>query len=57
LILHWATDAKMADKMINARVGTLTQRPAFRGLLSYNRCLVLTSGFYEWKAAGQDTRP
>jgi putative SOS response-associated peptidase YedK len=29
LIPHWAKDAKTAYRMINARVETLTQRPAF----------------------------
>jgi putative SOS response-associated peptidase YedK len=54
LIPHWAKDAKTAYKMMNARVETLTQRPAFRGLLSHNRCLVPASGFYEWQGEGRD---
>jgi len=33
LIPHWVKDEKAAYKMINARVETLTQRPAFRGLM------------------------
>ena len=37
LIPHRAKDEKMAYKIINARVETLTQRPAFRGLLGHNR--------------------
>ncbi len=57
LIPHWAKDEKTAYKMINARVETLTQRPAFRGLLSRNRCLVPASGYYEWKAEGRDKTP
>jgi putative SOS response-associated peptidase YedK len=57
LIPHWAKDAKMGYKMINARVETLTQRPAFRGLLSHNRCLVPACGYYEWKAEGRDKTP
>jgi putative SOS response-associated peptidase YedK len=47
LIPHWAKDQKTAYKMINARVETLTQRPAF--LLAAHRCLVPACGFYEWK--------
>jgi putative SOS response-associated peptidase YedK len=43
--------------MINARVETLTQRPAFRGLLSHHRCLVPASGFYEWQGEGRDKTP
>jgi putative SOS response-associated peptidase YedK len=57
LIPHWAKDAKTAYKMINARVETLTQRPAFRGLLSHNRCLVPASGFYEWQGEGRNKTP
>jgi putative SOS response-associated peptidase YedK len=57
LIPHWAKDEKIAYKMINARVETLTQRPAFRGLLSHKRCLVPASGFYEWQGEGRDKTP
>jgi putative SOS response-associated peptidase YedK len=57
LIPHWAKDEKTAYKMINARVETLTQRPAFRGLLSHHRCLVPASGFYEWQGEGRDKTP
>jgi putative SOS response-associated peptidase YedK len=57
LIPHWAKDEQTAYKMINARVETLTQRPAFRDLLSHNRCLVPASGFYEWKGEGREKAP
>jgi putative SOS response-associated peptidase YedK len=57
LIPHWAKDEKTAYKMINARVETLTQRPAFRSLLSHNRALVAASGFYEWQGEGRDKTP
>jgi putative SOS response-associated peptidase YedK len=57
LIPHWAKDEKTAYNMINARVETLAQRPAFRGLLSHNRCLVPASGFYEWQGEGREKTP
>jgi putative SOS response-associated peptidase YedK len=57
LIPHWAKDQKTAYKMINARVETLTQRPAFRGLLSHNRAFIPAYGYYEWKAEGRDKTP
>jgi putative SOS response-associated peptidase YedK len=57
LIPHGAKDEKTAYNMINARVETLTQRPAFRGLLSHHRCLVPASGFYEWQGEGRDKTP
>jgi putative SOS response-associated peptidase YedK len=48
---------KTAYNMINARVETLTQRPAFRCLLSHNRALIPACGYYEWKAEGRDKTP
>jgi putative SOS response-associated peptidase YedK len=57
LVPHWAKEEKVASKMINAGVESLTQRPAFRRLLSYNRCLVPASGFYEWKGERRDKTP
>jgi putative SOS response-associated peptidase YedK len=57
LIPHWAKDETSAYKMINARIETLTQRPAFRGLLSHHRTLVPACGDYEWKAEGREKTP
>jgi putative SOS response-associated peptidase YedK len=48
LLPHWAKDARIAVKMINARAGTLTEKPAYRGLLTRHRCLIPADGFYEW---------
>jgi putative SOS response-associated peptidase YedK len=49
LIPHRAEDEKAAyNKMINARVEILTQKPTFRGLLSHKRALVPACGYYEW---------
>jgi putative SOS response-associated peptidase YedK len=57
LIPQWAKEEKTAYKMINARVETLAQRPAFRGLLAANRCLVPANGFFEWKAEPRGKSP
>jgi putative SOS response-associated peptidase YedK len=57
LIPHWAKDEKTAYKMINARVETLTQRPAFRSLLAANRCLVPACGYYEWQGERREKTP
>jgi putative SOS response-associated peptidase YedK len=48
LLPHWAKDSKIAFKMINARAETLTEKPAYRGLLNRHRCLIPADGFYEW---------
>jgi putative SOS response-associated peptidase YedK len=57
LIPRWAKDAKIGYKMINARMETLTEKLAFRGLLRAQRCLVPASGFYEWKAEERAKTP
>ncbi len=48
-----------ARRLINARIETLPQRAAFRGLLREGRCLVPADGFYEWRPAvpGEPRRP
>jgi putative SOS response-associated peptidase YedK len=50
LIPHWARDARIGYKLINARGETINEKPAFRGSLHKERCLVLADGFYEWSA-------
>jgi putative SOS response-associated peptidase YedK len=49
LIPSWATDPKIGYKMINARSETAADKPAFRHAFRRKRCLIATSGFYEWK--------
>ncbi len=39
----------MGLKLINARVESVTDRPAFRGALERFRCLIPADGFYEWQ--------
>jgi putative SOS response-associated peptidase YedK len=56
LLPHWAKDAKIAYKLINARAETLAEKPAFRSLLERYRCLVLADGFYEWRPGGDGGR-
>lgn len=51
LVPFWAKDLKIGSRMINARAESVAQRPAFRASLKERRCLVPTTGFYEWKAA------
>lgn len=50
LIPPWASDVKNAYKMINARVETVTTRPAYRGLIGKGsrRALQIADGYYEW---------
>jgi putative SOS response-associated peptidase YedK len=49
LIPFWAKDQKIGSRLINARAETVAERPAFRTAFKDRRCLVPTTGFYEWK--------
>ena len=41
--------------MINARVETAPERPAFRRAFERFRCLIVADGFYEWRPADAAT--
>jgi putative SOS response-associated peptidase YedK len=57
LIPHWAGDAKVGSRMINARAETIATSPAFRDALVRKRCLVPVDSFYEWKREGTGRQP
>ena len=57
LIPHWAKNASIGSRMINARAETVAEKPAFRDALRRRRCLVLADGFYEWQRTGGAKRP
>jgi len=57
LMPSWAKDDKFGAKMINARIETLTEKPSYRNLVSSNRCIVITDGYYEWKKEGDRKIP
>jgi putative SOS response-associated peptidase YedK len=49
LIPSWATDAKIGQKLINARSETVFEKPSFRSAAKKRRCLIAADGFFEWK--------
>jgi putative SOS response-associated peptidase YedK len=57
LIPFWAKDPKIGYKMINARAESLMDKPSFRKPLVSQRCLIPTSGFFEWRRLGKDKIP
>jgi putative SOS response-associated peptidase YedK len=57
LIPHWATEAKVGSRMINARAETITASPAFRDAFVRKRCIVPVESFYEWKREGTIRQP
>ncbi|MEU1039655.1 SOS response-associated peptidase [Streptomyces sp. NPDC005907] len=51
LVPSWAKDVKAGARMINARVETVHEKPAFRRAFLRRRCLLPADGFYEWQAS------
>jgi putative SOS response-associated peptidase YedK len=49
LVPTWAKTPDTGLKMINARVETVAERPAFSRALQRFRCLIIADGFYEWR--------
>ena len=48
LVPSWAKDVGIGARMINARVETLADKPAFRKAFAQRRCLLPADGYYEW---------
>jgi len=56
LVPSWAKDPSIGNKMINARMETVTEKPAFRKAFASRRCLLPADGYYEWYATEQRTK-
>lgn len=50
LVPSWVKDPQKFPLILNARVETIREKPAFRGGLRHHRCLVPANGYYEWQA-------
>lgn len=48
LIPSWAKDPAIGNKMINARVESLHEKPSFRKLVKSARCLIPATSWFEW---------
>jgi putative SOS response-associated peptidase YedK len=57
LIPSWVKDPRRFSLLINARVESMNDKPAFRNAMRYRRCLVPADGFYDWKDDGRRRRP
>jgi len=57
LIPSWVRDPVAFSTLINARAETLADKPSFRGAIRHKRCLVPTTGFYEWTGKAGAKQP
>lgn len=48
LVPRWVRDPREFPLLINARVETMAEKPAFRDALKHGRCIIPASGYYEW---------
>jgi putative SOS response-associated peptidase YedK len=56
LVPSWASDPSVGARMINARLETAAEKPAFRDALVARRCLLPADGWYEWQARPDGSR-
>ncbi|WP_078871818.1 SOS response-associated peptidase [Streptomyces sp. NRRL S-337] len=56
LVPSWAKSVDVGAKMINARMETVHEKPAYRRAFARRRCLLPADGFYEWQAVPTEGR-
>lgn len=48
LVPSWAKDSAIGNRMINARLESAAQKPAYRNAWRHRRALLPADGYYEW---------
>ncbi len=57
LVPFWAKDPSIGSRMINARMETVAEKPAFRRAFAGRRCLLPADGYFEWYETQQRGAP
>ena len=55
LVPFWAKDPKVGSRMINARMETVAEKPAYRRAFERRRAILPADGYYEWYPTEQLT--
>ena len=55
LVPSWAKDPSIGNRMINARMETVAEKPSFRKAFAARRALLPADGYYEWYVTAQRT--
>ena len=56
LVPSWAKDPAIGNRMINARMETVAEKPAFKRAFAARRCLLPADGYFEWYPTSQTTK-
>jgi putative SOS response-associated peptidase YedK len=56
LVPSWADNPGVGPSMINARIETVREKPAFRSAIVERRCLLPADGWYEWQVRPDGVR-
>ena len=56
LVPFWAKDPKIGNKMINARMETVSEKPAYRRAFERRRAILPADGYFEWYATQEKTK-
>ena len=54
LVPPWAKNPSIGSRLVNARLETAAEKPAFRKAFAQRRCLLPADGYYEWYSPGSD---
>jgi len=54
---HGTNWKEFATKTLNARIETCDQKTSYKHLVQSNRCLIPSSGFFEWQTQGKTKIP
>ncbi len=53
---EWMSHSKKLQPLINARLETVDQKPAFANAFKLRRCVIPANGFFEWQKMGNANR-
>lgn len=55
LVPSWAKDPSIGNRMINARMETVAEKPAYKRAFAKRRCLLPADGYFEWYPTQEPT--
>lgn len=56
LVPSWAKDASIGNRLINARMETVAEKPAYKRAFATRRCLLPADGYFEWYPTRETTK-